>query len=107
MIYADRLVSISDSEITFHHYYFPTGKKKVVSFSDIENIVIKKPTIWNGKWRFHGTGTFKTWYPMDMDRPHRDRIFFATLKSQWIHIGFTVENADHVEAILREKRLIK
>lgn len=48
MIYSDSLVSISESEITFHHYYFPTGKGKVVSFGDIESIVVKAPTIWNG-----------------------------------------------------------
>ncbi|OHD71030.1 MAG: hypothetical protein A2W19_08435 [Spirochaetes bacterium RBG_16_49_21] len=35
------------------------------------------------------------------------RIFFASLKSQWVNIGFTVKNADRVEAIFREKYLIR
>ncbi len=107
MIYSDSLVTITDSEIIFNHYYYSTGKRKVVSLADIDTIAVKKPTIWNGRFRLHGTGSFKIWFPKDMGRPHRDRIFFAALRSQWVKIGFTVENADRVEAILKEKGLIK
>jgi hypothetical protein len=105
--YSDKLVSISDNEILFEHYYFPTGKKKVVRFNNIERIVVEKPTIWNGKWRLQGTGNFKTWYPMDYSRPKRDRIFLAMLKDQWVNIGFTVEDGERVEKILRAKNLIR
>ncbi len=106
MLYADSLISITDNEITFEHYYFPTGKKKVVPFADIERITVERPTIWNGKWRLQGTGNFKTWYPKDNRRPMRDRIFFAVLKSQWVNIGFTAEDGERVEKILRDKNLI-
>jgi hypothetical protein len=105
--YSDRLVSITEDAITFKHYYFPSGKPKVVPLAAIERIDVRMPTLWNGKWRIHGTGTLKTWYPQDVNRPRRDRIFFAILKSQWVNIGFTVENADRVEAIFREKNLTK
>ena len=67
---------------------------------------IEKPTIWNGKWRLHGTGNFKVWYPRDYKRPKRDRIFFAVLKSQWVNIGFTAEDGESVEKILRDRNLI-
>jgi hypothetical protein len=106
-IYSDKLVSITDDQIIFKDYYYPSGKEKIVRFDNIENIVVKKPTIWNGRWRLHGTGNFKTWYPMDSDRHRRDRIFIATLKDQWINIGFTVEDGERVENILREKHLIE
>lgn len=105
--YSDKLVSITDNEIILEHYYFPTGRRKVVRFDNIERIVVEKPTIWNGKWRLHGTGNFKTWYPMDYSRPTRDRIFLATLKDQWVNVGFTVEDGDRVEKILRDKNLIR
>ncbi len=105
--YSDNLVSIGEDSIVFQHYYFPSGKSKVVALTDIERIEVRAPTMWNGKWRIHGTGTFKTWYPQDTNRPRRDRIFFAILKSQWVNIGFTVEDADRVETILREKNLIR
>jgi hypothetical protein len=107
MIYHDKLITITEDDIIFEHYYFPMDRKKVVRLSDIEKITVEKPTIWNGKWRIHGTGNFKTWYPRDNARPKRDKIFFASLKSQWVDIGFTVENAEQVEKILREKKLIR
>jgi len=105
--YSDKLISITDEEIIFEDYYFPILKKKVVQFSNIEHIVVEKPTIWNGKWRLQGTGNFKTWYPLDGSRHKRDRIFFATLKNQWVNIGFTVEDSERVERILKDKNLIK
>lgn len=74
---------------------------------NLEGIVVKKPTLWNGKWRLQGTGNFKTWYPLDFSRPKRDRIFLATLKDHWITIGFTVEDGDRVELLLRDKNLIR
>lgn len=106
-IYTDRLVTITNDDIIFHHYYVFTGKKKVVKLDNIKCISVKKPTLWNGKWRLHGTGNFKIWFPKDYSRPRRDRIFIATLKGQWVNIGFTVEDGARVEEILRSKSLIK
>ncbi len=106
-LYSDELVTITDDQIIFEHYYFPTGARKVVYLADIDRITVEPPSVWNGKWRLHGTGNFRTWFPQDYKRPKRDRIFFATLKSQWVNIGFTVENGDQVEKILRDKNLLK
>jgi hypothetical protein len=107
MIYQDNLISITEDKIVFEHYYFPTGKRKAVQLADIEWIKVKKSTIRNGKWRIHGTGNFKTWYPRDNKRPKRDKIFFAKLKGRWVDIGFTVEDADQVERVFKEKNLIR
>lgn len=106
-LYADKLISITDKDIIFYNYYFPTGKKRHVKIDDIECITVLEPTFRNGKWRIHGTGNFKVWFPKDNNRPHRDRIFIATLKNKWINIGFTVEDGDTVENLLRSKSLIK
>ncbi len=105
--YTDRLVTITDEEIIFYNYYFLTGKKKTVKINDIEGVSVEKATILNGKYRIHGTGNFKIWFPKDYSRPKRDIIFIAYLKNQWFDIGFTVENGDHVEKLLRTKNLIK
>jgi hypothetical protein len=107
MIYQDPLVSITEDTIVFEHYYFPTGKRKVVRFADIQWIQVKDATILNGKWRIHGTGNFKIWFPRDTKRPQRDRIFFAKLTGRWIEIGFTVEDAGRVESIFRKMNLIR
>ena len=81
-------------------------KPKTVRLADIESVSIRQPTIWNGKWRLHGTGNFKTWFPKDVERPKRDKIFIATLKTQWVNIGFTVEDSKQVEKLLREHKLV-
>jgi hypothetical protein len=105
-LYSDSLVILTEDAIIFKHYYYPTRAPKRVAFADIKQIVVKKPTIWNGKWRLHGTGTFTTWFPEDQKRPTRDMIFFAKLRKQWVKIAFTVEDSKRVEEILREKKLI-
>ena len=106
MIYQDNLVSISEDEIVFEHYYFPSGKSKIVRLSDIKSIEVKPSTLLNGKWRIHGTGNFKIWFPRDTQRPKRDKIFFAKLRSQRIEIGFTVEDSARIEGIFHELNLL-
>lgn len=106
-LYKDKLVEITDESITLYKYYFPSLTPKVILFSKIENINVRKPTIFSGKWRIHGTGNFRTWYPFDSLRPKRDRIFFISFKDKWVQSAFTAENAAEVELILKRKKLIK
>ena len=75
-LYSDSLVEIKSDSILFRRYSF-FERDRLVLFSDIEKIVVKKATIWNGKFRFHGTGDFKTWFPKDFQRYKRDKIFVA------------------------------
>ena len=107
VIYRDKLITITENEIVFHNYYFPISKDKVVEFKNIKYVSVKKPTLRNGKWRLHGSGNFKVWFPKDYGRPKRDRIFLAILKTQWVNIGFTAENGERVENVLRSKSLIR
>lgn len=106
ILYQDRLVSISGDSITFHRYSFPLFlSDRQVFFRDIVCIDVKKTAIGSGKWRIAGSGDFQTWFPLDMDRPSRDKTFYATLKGQWWKIGFTVENSSRVISVLKEKGL--
>jgi hypothetical protein len=105
-IYSDSLVSINHNSILFRRYSL-FEKDRLVLLSDIEKIVVKKPSLWNGKFRFHGTGDFKTWFPKDYQRYKRDKIFFAFIRDKWWRIGFTVENSAAVMKIFSEKGLIK
>jgi hypothetical protein len=72
-------------------------KPKEVLLINIEKVETKKPTMAAGKYRYQGTGDFRTWYPMDSDRSKRDTIFFLFLKTKWVRIGFTAENFEVVE----------
>jgi hypothetical protein len=106
ILYADTLVEITRDSIVFRNYYFPFGSKKI-SLDHVKTVEILKPTLLNGKWRIHGTGDFRTWFPRDMKRPSRDSIFIMTLRNRWWRIGFTVENANAVKQIFEEKGLIR
>ena len=106
IIYSDSLVEIKHSSILFHRYSF-FERDQLVLLSDIEKIVVKKATIWNGKFRFHGIGDFKTWFPKDFQRYKRDKIFVAYIRYKWWRIGFTVEDSDTAIKIFQEKGLIK
>jgi hypothetical protein len=105
LLYSDTLVEITDDAICFKDYYFPVGSKSV-RFSDIERIMAVKPNWHNGQYRIQGTGDLQTWFPRDWHRPSRSELFFVYLRGSSRRIGFTVEAADQVETILRDKHLL-
>jgi hypothetical protein len=106
MIYSDSLVEITGESILFKRYDI-FERDRLVNFSDIEKIIVKNPSIWNGKFRFHGSGDFHTWFPRDFQRYKRDRVFCAFIRGRWWRIGFTVENSAAVIKIFQEKGLIR
>ncbi len=103
--YQDKLVELTDAEIRFHHYYFPWGDQSVL-LKQIESIEVTPATIMRGRWRIWGTGDFRTWFPLDIKRPARERIFVARLRDSSRRIGFTVEDAAKVEAVLKDLGLL-
>lgn len=105
-LYEDKLVVINDESITLKDYYFPSSKPKKVLLKDIKLLEVNLPSLATGKWRIQGSGDLRTWFPMDIHRPKRDKIFFMKLKNQWIQIGFTVEDSEKVIKIFQEKGLL-
>jgi len=105
-IYSDSLVSITPNNILFKHYNL-FGRDKLVDFSQIEYIVVNAPTVFNGKFRFHGTGDFKIWFAKDLKRYKRDKIFTAYIRNKWWRIGFTAESSADVIKIFRKKGLVR
>jgi hypothetical protein len=73
-IYSDSLVTITGENILFKRYDI-FERDKLVFSPYIEKITVKEPTIWNGKFRFHGKGDFHTWFSRDFQRYKRDKIF--------------------------------
>ena len=106
IIYQDRLIEISTDSILFKNYYYPSLRPRRIPMSAIEKIVTREPGFFSGKWRLHGTGDFKTWYPLDDQRPKRDTLFIVSFAHKWLRIGFTVENSEAVIKILTDKGLI-
>ena len=105
-IYKDRLIEITDEEVIFHIYYFPFGGDKHVALNQIESVQINQPSFFGGSWRLWGSNGFRTWFPLDYRRPNRDRIFIASLRGQYMRIGFTAEDSQKVADILKERGLL-
>jgi hypothetical protein len=105
VLYSDSLVEISAEMILFRRYYFPFGAKRL-KLSEIEGVVVQKPTFSTGRYRLQGSAGLHTWFPMDLQRPRRSKIFFITLRDKRQRIGFTVEDDTAVEQILRERKLL-
>ena len=106
MVYKDKLVEITDHEVVFRHYYFPFGNPKHVPLSQSEGVQARTPSLSTGSWRLWGTGDLATWFPLDLGRPNRDRIFVASLQGGSQRIGFTVEDSQKVTQVFRERGLL-
>jgi len=99
-LYTDRLVDLTENALVLKRYYFPFGARRV-ELADVAKVRVLRPTLMNGKWRLWGTGSFKTWFPLDLHRPDRERVFLMELKRQWRQIGFTVEHWEKFRDLLR------
>lgn len=99
--YSDKLIEIGQDSILIRNYYFPFGSKRVY-FSDIERITVHKPTLLSGKYRYMGTGDFRTWFSPD-NRTKRDKIFIMKIKNKWWRAGFTAEDSQTVLNLLKDK----
>jgi hypothetical protein len=106
VVYKDSLISITGESITFSRYSFPFGKSRKIAFADMDHITINEPSLMNGKWRIWGSGVLRTWFPLDIHRPSRDKIFIITMKNGGTKIGFTVENSQKVTTLFEEHNLI-
>ena len=105
-IYQDKLVKVFSDSILLKNYYLLSIGSKRIPFDRIRTITVEKPTLFTGKWRLQGSGDLRTWFPLDAERPKRDRVFLVTLLDKRTRIGFTVEHSDEVLRILKEKGLI-
>lgn len=106
LVYTDNMVEITADDICFRNYSL-FGRPRRVDIDNIETVECLPPTLGNGKFRFHGTGDFKTWFAKDPDRTRRDAIFLARLKDGWWNVGFTVEDSAAVRAFFQEKGLLR
>ena len=102
-LYQDRLIRITDEEIVFNSYYFPTAAPKHLPWNLIESVSVRP----GGSWRIWGTGDLRTWFPQDSGRPGRDHVFIIHLRNKYVRIGFTAENSQPVLEIFKQRNLIE
>jgi hypothetical protein len=77
-----------------------------VSLAEVQQIEILYPNLWTGRFRLWGSGDLRTFYPLDLGRLKRDRIFRLTHWDKRIRIGFTVENSELFMASLHQTEKI-
>jgi len=106
VIYEDPLITLYTDSLRVKNYYFLFLGTKRVSFADISSIRVEEPTLFSGKWRLQGTRDFRTWFPLDVARPIRDKIFIVELRQKRMRIGFTVRDSGAVMRLLAEKGLL-
>ena len=106
VLYSDNLVIITRDAITLHNYYF-FGWGRTVPVEKIEEVVVKNASLTNGQWRIWGSTNLNTWFPLDIKRPQRDKIFYIRSKNKLTQTGFTVVNSALAENALRQMGLIK
>jgi hypothetical protein len=104
-LYKDPLVTITDDGIVVHHYGL-LGDSKHVRWANVEHVKALQPTLWNGRWRLHGTASFTTWFASDWARPTRETIFHMKLRSQAVKVGFTVHDAGRVKQVLADRHVL-
>ena len=107
VVYEDKLVKVFPDSIQLKNYYLLSIGSRTIPFGQIRTITVEKPTLFTGKWRLQGSGDLRTWFPLDAERPKRDKVFLVTLLNKRTRIGFTVEHSDEVFQILKEKGLIQ
>jgi hypothetical protein len=73
---------------------------KHVLLSQIKNVQVRPPSIWNGSWRIWGSGP-RTWFPLDGARPNRDSIFVAYVRCAFVRVDFTLEHSKQVTEIFK------
>ncbi|MBW0000039.1 MAG: hypothetical protein JO015_13125 [Verrucomicrobia bacterium] len=99
-LYEDDLVVVTPDSLLLKRYYFPTLQPKLVSLAEIHRIEILRSNLWTGRFRLWGSGDLRTFYPLDLGRPKRDRIFRLTQRGKWIRIAFTVVDAERFIAAI-------
>jgi hypothetical protein len=104
-LYADPLVAISDQGIVIRQYSLLLSPK-TVSWRDVAWVKAVQPTLWTGRWRLAGTGTFTTWFATDFGRPARETIFIMKLRTQAMKVAFTVHDAARVKQLLAERGVL-
>lgn len=101
MEYEDNNITLDDSGITIHRYYL-TGASKYISYSDIQSIrrFVLPPL--RGKWRLWGSGDFRRWWNLDLNRPNKHEALELNVGKS-VYPTITPDNIDQVEKLLRSQ----
>ena len=91
-LYDDGKIACDDTGLVIKRYY-PWGAKRV-PYTAIRSITLLPIKI--RRWRLWGSGDFRHWWNLDLNRPHKT-LALDLDTGHWIHPTITPDNADAVE----------
>lgn len=101
-LYQDAGLTLDEDGITIRRYYFPFATPKRVAYSKIKGIKAK-PMGWaSGKGRFWGAGDPRHWFPLDMQRGHKQTLLILDVGRR-VRPCITPDDPDTVIGLLKTR----
>ena len=101
-LYDDGLVKLDSDGLTIRRYYFPIGTSKYIPYTRIKDVQERDMGLLTGKARIWGTGDFKHYSALDMNRFRKEKALILDL-GKWFIPVITPDDPDRVLAILQER----
>lgn len=103
ILYGDRLLQVNEDCIFLWGYYLGIFPKRV-KFGEIERVSVADGV--SATTPTYGTHDFRSWFPPDLHRTSRDRIFKMKLLNQWWQPSFSTEDSEALLKVLKDNVLI-
>lgn len=104
-LYQDGSILITDLAITISDYYFPTGNAKVIPWSDVKSVTLKKMGVLNGKYRAWGMGLGPVWFYNEW-RAKKDFLFIVDT-GKIIKSALTPDDVEAAKKAIEQKISIR
>jgi hypothetical protein len=99
-LYDDGLVKLDEHALTLRRYYFPVAIRKRIPYADIRGVEQRSMGKSTGKLRFWGSGDFRHWTPLDVNRAGKDVAIVLDLGKR-VQPVFSPDDPERVAALLR------
>ena len=99
--YSDGKVECTAKGIRIRGYYFPYGTKDI-PYRSVKGMRRFEMTALKGQWRIWGTGNFRYWANLDVNRPKKKVGFILDLGKS-VNPFITPDDPDAAEAVIRER----
>ena len=100
-LYEDQTVVLDDSGVTLPRYYFPVGTAKHVPYAQIRGVTVRPMGWLSGRARLWGTGSLRSWLPLDLRRPAKEFMVVLDLGAR-VSPAFSPDDPDTVAHVIRD-----
>jgi hypothetical protein len=101
VLYDDGRVMLDGEGVTLRGYYFPHGASRHIPYRRIQGVQVQPMGWLSGKGRMWGTADPRYWLPLDVTRPHKDKLLVLDLGC-FVKPGFTPDEPDRVLKIVQQ-----